>query len=127
MVAVSSEDSFGLFEPVSGDRQNIGKDVLPPGVFHKFFDEAYLEAHTDDFQEAGTGEINRQTEVEGPDVFTYTLTIPEIGTKTVLSVEADTSTDHYPVVEALIGAVKFHHVEMAWDIKQGVFKISRVY
>jgi hypothetical protein len=127
MVAVSTEDSFGLYEPVSGDRQNISKDVLPPGVFHKFFDEAYLQAHTDDYQEGSTGEINRQTEVEGPNVFTYTLTIPEIGTKTVLSMEADTSTDHYPAVKALIEAVKFHHVEMTWDIKQGVFKISRVY
>jgi hypothetical protein len=127
MVAVSAENSFGLYEPVSGDRQNISKAVLPPMVFHKFFDEAYLVAHPEDFQEGSAGEINRQTEVEGPDVFTYTLTIPQVGTKTVLSMEADNSPGHYPVVKALIGAVRFHHVEMTWDIKQGVFKISRIY
>jgi hypothetical protein len=127
MVAVSTEDSFGLYEPVSGDRQNISKAVLPPGAFRKFFDEAYLEAHSDDFQEESTGEINRQTEVEGPDVFTYTLTIPQVGTKTVLSVKEDKSPGYSPAVNGLVAAVKFHHIEMTWDIKRGVFKIARIY
>jgi len=118
MVAVSSEDSFGLYEPVSGDRQDISKAVLPPGVFRKFFDAAYLEAHPYDFQEGSTGEINRQTEVEGPDVFTYTLTIPQVGTKTVLNIQGEKSPDSTPMSNDLVGAVNFHHAEMTWDIKR---------
>ena len=71
--------------------------------------------------------LNRQTEVEGPDVFNYKLTIPQVGTKTILSIEGDASPDYSPQVNDLIAAVKFHHIEMTWDTRQGVFKIARIY
>jgi len=71
--------------------------------------------------------INRQSEVEGPEVFHYTLTIPRIGTKTLLSTEGDKSADYPPSANDLIGAVRFHHIELSWHKQQGIFKIARVY
>jgi hypothetical protein len=126
MVAESTEDSFGFYEPVSGDRQNISEKVLPVGVYRKFFVEKFLDENPDGLIETSYGMLNRQTEVEGPEVFNYKLTIPQVGTKTVLSIEGDKSPDYSPPVNELIEAVKFHHIEMTWDIKQGVFKIARI-
>jgi hypothetical protein len=126
LVAESTPSYYGFYEPVPGERQNISADVLPVGVYHKFFDEKYLDEHGDDFVEVG-GMITRQSEVEGPEVFNYTLTIPQIGTKTLLSIEGDKSPDYPPAANDLIGAVRFHHIELSWDKKQGVFKIVRIY
>lgn len=126
LVAESTWASFGFYEPVPGERQNTSEDVLPVGVYRRFFDEKYLDEHDQDLVEVG-GMITRQSEVEGPEVFHYTLTIPQIGTKTLLSIDGDKSPDYPPSANDLIGAVRFHHIELSWDKKQGVFKIARVY
>ncbi len=81
----------------------------------------------DDLPIAGHGMVNRQSEVEGPELFHYLLTIPQIGTKTLLSIDGEMSDDYPKDANELIGAVRFRHVEMSWDKKQGVFKIARVY
>ena len=127
MVAESTWGGFGFYEPVPGERKEITDDVLPSGVFLKFFDEKYLAQHQGDLPTAGHGMMNRQSEVEGPELFHYLLTIPKIGTKTLLSVDGATSGDYPKDANDLITAVKFHHVEMSWDKSHGVFKIARVY
>jgi hypothetical protein len=127
MVAESMWDRYGFYEPVSGERQEITDKVLPALVYRKFFDESYLDAHDEDFVSGSNGMVSRQSEVEGPEVFNYTLTIPQVGTKTVLSLEGDQSPEYPPSANNLIGAVRFRHIEMSWDKKQGVFKIARIY
>jgi len=53
MVAESTWASFGFFEPVPGERQNINEDVLPIGMYRKLFDEEYLDGHQQDLVEVG--------------------------------------------------------------------------
>ena len=83
-VAVSTWGYFGFYEPVPGERKEITADVLPSGVFLKFFDENYLAQHQDDQPADSQGMVNRQLEVEGPDVFHYLLTIPQFPTEAYL-------------------------------------------
>jgi len=129
MVAQSSSDSWGFYEPVAGERKDISEDVLPPQVSSKLFDQQYLDDHQDLLSDSPRGLVDRQTEVEGPMMFTYSLTIPRIGTKTVLSIApTDTNTkDLYPDARELLAALRFHHIDLTWDNKQGVFRIAKVY
>jgi hypothetical protein len=127
MVAESTWGRFDFLEPGSGEWNDITTDVLPIGVFRKFFDEKYLAQHRDDLPTEGHGMVNRQSEVEGPQLLHYLLTIPQIGTKTLLSVDGQTSNDYPQDANDLIAALKYHHMELSWDIKQGVFKIARIY
>lgn len=127
MVAESTWWSYGFYEPVSGERKNISDSVLPQGVYRKLFDQAYLDDHDHDYVEGAGGMIMRQSEVEGPEIFHYTLTIPRVGTKTVISIEGEAHAEYPQSANDLIRALRFRHVEMSWDKKQGVFKIGRVY
>jgi len=127
MVAVSTWGYFGFYEPVPGERKEITANVLPSGVFLKFFDENYLAQYLDDMPVDSKGMVNRQSEVEGPDVFHYLLTIPQIGTKTLLSIDGEISSSYPQTANDLLAAVRFHHIELSWDKKQGVFKITRLY
>jgi hypothetical protein len=127
MVAESTWGRFDFLEAGSSEWKDITSDVLPVGVFRKFFDDKYLAQHQDDLPTEGHGMVNRQSEVEGPEVFHYLLTIPQIGTKTLLSVDGQTSNDYPQDANDLIAALKYHHMDLTWDIKQGVFKIARVY
>jgi len=63
MVAVSTWGSFGFYEAGMKERNEITDDVLPSGVFLKFFEENYLAQHQDDLPMDGHGMVNRQSEV----------------------------------------------------------------
>jgi hypothetical protein len=126
MAAESTWRRFDFLEPGSGEWNDITMDVLPIGVFRKFFDEKYIAQH-DDLPTEGHGMVNRQSEVEGPELFHYLLEIPRIGTKTIISVNGQMSNDFPQDANDLIAALKYHHMELSWDIKQGVFKITRLY
>jgi len=127
MVAESTWGGFGFYEPVSGERKEITADVLPPGVFSKFFNEKYLDEHDQDYNRGSNGMVMRQSEVEGPEIFHYLLTIPQVGTKTLLSLDGEKSNDYPPAANNLIAAVSFRHIELSWDKKQGVFTLARIY
>jgi hypothetical protein len=127
MVAESTEGGFGFYEPVAGERKEITAAVLPPDVFSKFFDEKYLDEHDHDFNRDRNGMVMRQSEVEGPEIFRYMLTIPQLGTKTLLSLVGEKSANYPPPANDLIAAVRFRHIELSWDKTQGLFKIARLY
>jgi hypothetical protein len=127
MVAESTWGRFDFLEAGPKDWTDITNFVLPVGVFRKLFDEKYIANHQDDLPIEGHGMVNRQSEVEGPELFHYLLTIPQVGTKTLISVDGKQSADYPKDANELIAALKYHNMELTWDIKQGVFKIARLY
>lgn len=127
LVAEEGPDDFGFYAIESGKWRNVTTDVLPKGVFQKFFAKDTFTQLQGDFPADQYGRVNGRADAGSDPVLMYMLDIPVIGTKTTLRLVQSSVPPETDRLAFLVASAVFHRIELSWNKKQGLFTVTRFY